>query len=544
MWVAQNLRGRDNTSFAIQQAFRLQGPLDTDALAAALTDLVARHEPLRTTFAVREGTLVQVVGTPFAVAVPVEPVPVGTSVDGARWVHDRADEIHRAGFDLRTGPLLRAELFAEAPERHTLVVTLHHIAADGWSMNLFYRDLAEFYAARVHGRSARLPELPTTYADWAQNCRRRLDADSEEALAYWRAQLRDIPAAVSLPTDRPPPPGPAPQGERVSADLDETVMAAVASLAKASRTSSFMVLLAAFATLAARWSGQDDQVLGTATANRSDPDTYDLVGCFVGVLPIRVRVRPERSFADVLQATRSALLEGQHHELPYELIVREFPRPATEPVFRIGISSFEGLGSDGLRLPGLDISALPAHVKDSPYDLSVSLAVADHRGRVDIAYPFALFDRSTIDTLLDAYVELLRAAVTEPGQTVGRLPLAGLRRATPDLPTPSVDAPDVNVSDVNVSDGDAPDGDGEPPAGPMEELIRTVWTSALQAHVTSRHDDFFLLGGSSLSAVQVSAELSDVLGFAVPLRTVYEYSDLSELAERLDELSARHVPAD
>lgn len=525
MWVAQKLRGRDNTSFSIQQIFRVTGALDRAALESALTALVARHEPLRTTFAVRDGRLVQVIGEPRTVPVPVAAAEGGTEKDRAEWIRRRAVEIQHEGFDLEAGPLLRCDVLAERPERHTVVLTVHHLAADGWSVSVLLRDLPELYAAAVERREPVLPELAITYSDWTRARELRLESEGAEASAYWREHLRDIPPAVALPTERPLTRETSYRGEWVGTDFDAATLAGVARLAQASRASSYMVLQAAFAVLAARWTGQDDQVFGAATANRADPETYDLIGCFVGVLPTRVRVRPDQPFTEVLRATRAALLRGQQYEIPYELIVRDVPRtpgPGTEPVFRIGITSVAGLGGS-LTLPGLDVVRVPEEVRDSPYDLALTLSLTEDAGRVDIAYPFALFDRATIETVLGAYTTLLNAVADEPERAVGTLPLPGLRPAAdPGLPQPVAEA-----------------GDDEPPRGPMEELVRDLWTRVLKEPVASRYDDFFLLGGSSLTAVQVGAELSDALGFAVSLRTVYEYSDLSELAERLEELRSR-----
>jgi acyl carrier protein len=538
MWVAQDLRGQSNTSFSVRPTYRILGSLDVTALTGAFSDLVARHEPLRTRFEVRHGELVQVVADPAAFSLPVEPVPELAEAERAAWLRRRAVEIHAAGFDLETGPLLQAHLFVVRPGEHVLLLRMHQLAGDGWSMGVLNHDLAALYEARVQGGPAGLPELTLSYTAWAQAARRAADQDEGEALAYWREQLSALPADRSLPTDRPAPPGADYRGEHVAVEIDAATMTQAAVLARSEHVSSFMVLLAAFGVLAGRWTGQREVLAGIAVANRSVPGTEELIGCFAGVLPARLTADADLTFAEVLRRTRDVLLDGQENEIPVERIVGALPGLAREPLFRIGVSSADGLAAP-LRLAGAEVSRLPDDVRYAPYDLEVTLATGDGRGRLGITFPFALFDRQTVQRLLRSYAALLSAACGGPAQPVSA------------LPAPDLSAPADTASTCRPGPGAEPAGTPRPPARPtaaqtgdeaLEELVRSVWRKALDVEPTGTDDDdFFLLGGSSLSAVRVSAELSDALGFKVPLRSIYEFSALTELTERLGELQEEYA---
>jgi acyl carrier protein len=538
MWVAQHLRGRSNTSFSVRPTYRISGPLDVTSLTEAFTDLVARHEPLRTRFEVRDGKLVQVVQEPAAFPLSVEPVPdLPEEVERGHWLRRRTAEIHAAGFDLEAGPLLQAHLFTSRPDEHILLLRMHQLAGDGRSMDVLNRDLAALYEARLKGGPAGLPELPLSYTAWAAASRRAADRDEDGSLAYWREQLRGLPSDRSLPTDRPPAAGDDYRGSHVAVEIDAATMRQAAALARGERASVFMVLLAAFGVLAGRWTGQREVLVGTAVSNRSVPGTEELIGCFAGVVPTRLTADQDLTFADMVRETRETLLDGQDHEIPFERIVGTLPGLAREPLFRIGVSSAEGLVRP-LRLVGVEVSRLPGEVHHAPYDLEVSVATDGGRGRLGITFPFALFERQTVERLLGSYTALLSAACGRPQEPVSGLP-------TPDLPAPA-----AQTYAGRPGPAAGPAGATRTPAGPvadgaaeaaLEELVRSVWHEVLEVEPAGTDDDFFLLGGSSLSAVRVSAELSDTLGFKVPLRAIYEFSGLTELAERLLELQGENA---
>ncbi|MFC0861432.1 condensation domain-containing protein [Sphaerimonospora cavernae] len=531
MWIAQDLRGRTDTSFLVRRVFRIRGALDVTALRDAISDVVARHEPLRTTFAVSEGRLTQVISAPRVFDLLVERVPDDIP-DTNAWIDGRIAWLYAKGVDLEHGPVLSARLFAKGPDDHVLMLLVHHIAVDGWSFEILYRELDAFYAARLDGREPGLPELPLTYGQWADECRQSAErGEGTAALAYWHAQLHDLPAPLLLPTDRPGHDDMEYRAERIGRDLDEETLAGVEQLARVTRSTPFAVLLIAFAALLGHWSGRRDLVLGVATANRSAPVTHELVGCFASVLPVRLRLDPGKSFTEVLREGRVALVHAQEHELPFERIVQMLPpRPgaALEPLFRVGVSSVQGFGAS-LLLQGTQVEPAPIEITHVPHDLLASLELARGRGRVDLAYPVAVFDRRTIEELLDCYLDILRAVVRDP-----RLPISAASPLA--LPVRSARLPAEDPAPPQADPGDAQNVGRL--TGELEILVAKVWAEVLEVEVRSGEDDFFLLGGSSLTAVRVVDELSRAISVTVPLRTVYEYSDLSQLAERLALLRA------
>ncbi|HEV7786122.1 MAG TPA: condensation domain-containing protein, partial [Thermoanaerobaculia bacterium] len=274
--------------YNIAGAIDLAGPLDGAALARALDEIGRRHEVLRTSFVVAGGEPVQVAGPPFSLAPPVADLaalpPAAREAEAERLSAAAA----REPFDLSRQPLVRARLLRLAAQEHTLLVTLHHTVADGWSLGVFLRDLVTLYGAACTGRPSPLSPLPIQFADFAMREREELQGEPlERLLAYWRRRLAALPPPLALPTDRPHPAQPAPQspqGGRVPLVLPAELSGEVEAFARRRGTLPFMALLAALDALLCRYTGQEDLIVGSAVANRDRVETEDLIGFFVNTL--------------------------------------------------------------------------------------------------------------------------------------------------------------------------------------------------------------------------------------------------------------------
>ncbi|MFE3634312.1 non-ribosomal peptide synthase/polyketide synthase [Streptomyces sp. NPDC059168] len=407
-----------STEYTTLSVLRLRGPLDTAALRTALDGLVARHEALRTTFAEHDGQARQIVHPPAPVDLPVTELPDGAALDGL------LDREAAVPFDLATGPLLRARLARLAADEHVLVLAVHHIVTDGWSIGVLGRDLGEMYAAALSDGSPELPPLAVGYRDFAAWQRSRAD-HAEAELAHWRRALDGV-TALELPTDRPRPAVRTRDGALVTFTLPAALTERLRERAREADATLYMALVAACQTLLARWAGQEDVTVGTVTAGRERPELHDVVGMFVNTLVLRARVRPGLSFRELLAEVRTTVLEAfAHQEVPFERVVDAL-RPERDtsrtPLFQVMVA-LHNLGAEPPRLPGLTAEPVTPPVRTATFDLAFDFVEGDDGLTGHLEYSTGLFDADTAARLADRLRTLLEAAAEDPGRAVGRLPL-------------------------------------------------------------------------------------------------------------------------
>ncbi|MEW2546596.1 non-ribosomal peptide synthase/polyketide synthase [Streptomyces sp. NPDC047002] len=410
-----------STEYTTLSVLRLTGPLDPAALRTALDGLVARHESLRTTFAEHDGGARQIVHPPA-------PVPLRTQECADAAALDALVESEAARpFDLAAGPLLRARLArltGRESEEHVLVLAVHHIATDGWSMGVLGRDLGELYAAALDRRDPELPTLPVRYGDWAAWQRART-ADAEDQLAYWRRTLEGL-TPFEPPTDRPRPAVRGRDGALVTFTLPAALTERLRARGREADATLFMTLLAACQVLLARWSGQEDIAVGTVTAGRERPELHDVVGMFVNTLVLRARVRPELPFRALLAEARTAVLDATaHQDVPFERVVDALgPERDTSrtPLFQVMVA-LHNLGAQAPALPGLAAEPVTPPVRHASYDLAFDFVEHDGALTGHLEYDTGLFDPATAQSLADRLRILLEAAAEDPERPVGALPL-------------------------------------------------------------------------------------------------------------------------
>ena len=414
--------------YHLHGGLRLSGKLDAQALEGALNDIVARHEVLRTAFDTIDGRPVQRIvrdaKAPFAVH------DLSSLEERQRRPQARrlaAAEASRP-FDLGAAPLLRAQLLRLDPHEHWLLLTVHHIAADGWSIGILMRELAAFYHARCNGAQPDLPALPVQYADFAawQHARQQ-GAPHERQLAYWRGQLDGMPALLDLPTDHPRPAVQSYRGGRFAFEIDETLTAGLHAAGRSAAATLFMTLSSAFALLLARYSGQDDVCIGTPVANRQRREFENLIGFFVNTLVLRFRVNGDLPFSRLLQQAReTALAAYTHQDLPFEQLV-EALRPERHlshaPLFQVMFvlqdapdmpPAWPGMLAQTLRVDAPSVAR---------FDLTLSMVEEDGRLRALFEFNADLFERDSIARLSRHFHRLLQAIVAQPGTPVADLPL-------------------------------------------------------------------------------------------------------------------------
>nr|WP_245600834.1 non-ribosomal peptide synthetase [Streptomyces sulphureus] len=421
LWFLNRLHPQD-ASYNLPMAVRLRGRVDVPALRAALCDVVARHESLRTVFPDAQdapGTPVQRVLAPGDARPPL-PVTRCSPGEAAGLLRAAA----RRGFALTHQPPLRAELFTEGEESHTLLVVVHHIAADGWSMGPLAQDLAAAYAARRAGRAPDWSPLPVQYADYTLWQRELLgdpsDPESLHAgqLAYWRRTLADAPAELPLPCDRPRPEAASGEGGSVPIPLDASDGRRLAALAKEEGASTFMALHALLAALLDRYGTGTDTVVGSPVAGRSEEALGGLVGFFVNTLVLRLGTEGDPDLRALLARARQADLAAYaHQELPFEALVESLAPPrslARHPLFQVMLS-LNNAGRPELDLPGLHASVEGVDTAGAKFDLSFAFT-EEAAGALTGVLEFSrdLFDAATAQRLADSFAALLHSALAEP----------------------------------------------------------------------------------------------------------------------------------
>jgi amino acid adenylation domain-containing protein len=430
LWFLDRLEP-GGSAYIIPSALRLTGRLEAACLARALAEIVRRHESLRTTFTERGGEGVQIVGPPFAPALPVIDLRGLWGMPERREAETRrllGDEAGRP-FDLSTGPLLRAALIGLGPDDHVLMLSMHHIVGDNWSTELLVRECTLLYQAFSEGRPPALPELPIQYSDYAVWQRGWLQGEElETQLAYWRKELAGAPAILELPTDRPHPPVQSFRGRIFKAALPPDLAGALRQMAQQQGATLFMALLAGLQALLGRLSGQDEVLVGTPIAGRHRLEVEGLIGLFVNTLVLRGRLDGERpAFRLLLDRARHAALDAYgHQDLPFEKLVEELQIPrslSVNPLFQV-LLVLQNAPAAGVLLPGLKLSLVDVPVDSAKLDLAFDFSQPeDGRLALDIGYATDLFDRGTVQRLFGNLRVLLEGAAADPDSPLAALPL-------------------------------------------------------------------------------------------------------------------------
>ncbi|HSS48749.1 MAG TPA: amino acid adenylation domain-containing protein, partial [Thermoanaerobaculia bacterium] len=414
-------------AYNVPVAWHLAGHLRLDALAAGVTEIVRRHEALRTTFHPSADGAFQVVSPPAPVPLPVADLsglsPADREAEAGRLVEAEAGR----PFDLIRGPLLRVALLRLESERSVAMLTLHHIVSDGWSLGVLGREISALEEAFAAGRPSPLPELPVQYADFALWQREVLSEGALTAeIEYWREQLRGAPAITDLPLDRPRPLDWAYEGRSRSSRLSAELSAALRRLGRRHGATPFMTLLAAFQALLARYAGQPDISAGTPVAGRTHLEIEGLIGFFVNTLVLRTRMEDDPHFEELVQRVRGITLEAHAHQnVPFEELVEKL-----QPERHVGISplvqvmfAVQNNKGWGGGLPGLEAREAHFESRTAKFDLSLGVQEDTAEIALTLEYSTRLFDGTTAVRLLASLERLLAAAAASPNLPLSALPL-------------------------------------------------------------------------------------------------------------------------
>ena len=427
LWFLDQLRP-GSAAYNLGYAIRLSGPLDAGALRRTFAALVARHESLRTTFAVVGELPVQVIAPAAAHDLPLTDLSALPAAAREAEARRLAGEEARRPFDLARGPLLRTTLLRLSASEHVLSLTMHHIISDGWSDAILINEMAALYTALRGGGASPLAELPIQYADYAAWQRGWLQGEALEAqLSYWRKQMAGAPPVLELPTDYRRV---ATQGLRSATHplrLPPELTAGLKRLSRGEGATLFMVLLAGFAALLSRHAGQEEVVIGAPIAGRTRAETEGLIGFFVNTLALRVGLGGDPSFRELVGRAREVTLGAYaHQDIPFEKLVEEL-RPARDllhsPLFQVAFV-WNNVPHEGANVSGLGMTLIEAEAQTAKFDLTLAMAEsADGSLSGDIEYRAELFEAATIQRIATHLKILLAAAAADPDARLSDLPL-------------------------------------------------------------------------------------------------------------------------
>jgi acyl carrier protein len=524
LWFLSRLDQEASRAYHVFSAFRLEGDLDPSQVRRVLQVLVDRHEALRTTFALisaggGDRQICQTIAPTRPAEMRFEDLSSSLEAGGDKGLEPLIDEFREAPFDLERGPLLRACLVREAPARHVLLLALHHIVADGWSLGILYRDFATLHAALSNGRLADLPELPVQFADYAAWQKELVASpDYQRHLTYWLRALSGVPP-LELPAQRSRPRRQGHHGRRLAIGLDAATVERLTGLARSEGASLFMVLLAAYQLALGRRAGQTDFAVGTPVAGRIRPELENVVGFFANTLAIRADLGGRPTFRQLLGRVRARCLEGfERQEVDFAHLVdrlgvdRSLNRP---PVFQ-AFFALQNLPVEPQQLEGLRITPLRLPTSTTRFDVTMELHPASGGLEGWLEYDDRLFDEAEVERLLGAFEEILACALRNPDQS-----FEIEERARPEKRPP-----------VGANGGER--STRRPPRTPAERRIAAIFSRVLRCEVDDAGASFFTLGGNSLRAVTLATELEREFNVTVPIEVIFESPSVRSLADGLE----------
>ncbi|MFN6462896.1 MAG: non-ribosomal peptide synthetase [Nostoc sp. DedVER02] len=426
LWFIDQLEG-ENCVYNVPFFWEISGVLNVSALEKAIATIIQRHEVLRTSFSIVDESPIQVIDAHPQLKLQVldwRQVPTEHHLSKARQF--AIAELQQP-FDLSNPPLLRVKLLQLAEQSHLLLLVIHHIVCDGWSMDIFRRELFALYTAFCNGESSPLPELPLQYADFAHWQRQWLQGEVlQTQLNYWQKQLADVPPLLELPTDKPRPSVQSFKGRSEFLQLNRDLTQKLKRLSQESGTTLFMTMLAVFALLLSRYSGQEDIVVGSAIANRNRREIEPLIGFFVNTLALRTNLQGNPTFLELLQRVKQVTLDAyDHQDLPFEKLVDELGLERSlshHPLFQVAFGLQSGT-PEKLEIPGLTLSRFEWENTTTLFDLSLIFRETPQGLTGEWEYATDLFEAETIQRMAGHFEVILKQIIDNPKQPINSLSL-------------------------------------------------------------------------------------------------------------------------
>jgi hypothetical protein len=520
LWLLEQINP-DTPLYNEAVGLRLRGPLDPDALAAAMSELIARHEVLRSVLELEGAEVVQVVRKPERLVLPVH------EANGYEEALEEARRLAAVSFDLGSGPLIRCRLMRTGAEEHLFAIVVHHAVADGWSLGVMLEELTRLYPAAAKGEelSRLLPELPVQYADFAAWQKQRWDeGELNGQLDHWREQLAGV-TPLRLPADRAPAGTPGHDTVNAPLRLPAPMVRQLRAIAgDTGDVTPFMVALAAYAVVLTRWTRQPDIVVGLPFAGRTQEELEPLVGFFVNTVPVRVDLSADPEFTALLRQVRTRCVDAYRNaEVPFELLVETLKpdrRSGRTPLAQTMLAVNNTWLPAASEASGIVIEPITLLQERAHFEMTVDLDGSGDELSGSVVLQADLFAQETADLLARSVAAVLRGAAVSPGTRVSELPcpLAEQREAAPSEEPAPAPAPKQY-------------GQGAPRSA-TEVMLARLWAEVLERDTVGVHDEFYASGGNSLRAVRVVMRAREQ-GVELPVERVLGEHTIRELAELL-----------
>jgi amino acid adenylation domain-containing protein len=438
LWFLQKL-DPDSASYFVPRVLRIEGQLKIDLFERTFTEIIRRHEILRTVFVTKEGKPVQQVREPYEFKIPVIDLSGLEEPQQSVRVENWLKEEGRRPFDFEKGPMLRVTLLKLKETEHLFMLTEHHLIHDGWTQGVLLKEFITIFSAYFQGGDHHLPELPIQYADFAVWQREYMQGDRlERHLAYWKEKLSGLGPVLELPVDRPRPPVFRGRGNLKRIHLSTSLSSRLKEFSLNNGVTLFMTMLAVFKTLLVRYTGEEDLCIGTGMANRHHKEMEGMLGMVINTLPLRTRLTGDITFAECLRRIKATCLEAyQHQDTPFEQIVNVLAPERSlsyTPLFQV-LFSFMDTPTEDLVLPGLELHLEQSHNRSSKFDIFITVIPLHGQDREDGAwenpgeilveweYNTDIFNDDTMERMLGHYVRLLERGTETPNETVYALPM-------------------------------------------------------------------------------------------------------------------------
>lgn len=427
LWFFQQMYPQ-SAAYNMPVALRLRGRLHVGHLEATLSELARRHEVLRTSIDLVDGQPSQIISEPSPIYLPIEDLSGSPAAEREAEVRRLASEEVSLAFDLKSGPLWRGKLLRAGEEDHVLIIVLHHIISDGWSINVMVHEITTFYTSYCAGEDSSLSELPIQYADYAVWQREWLQGpELEKQLTYWREQLSGAPPVLSLLTDRPRPQVQTHNGAHVSFIVPVGLSARLRQLCWSEGVTMFMLLLAAFQLLLARCCGETDVLVGTPIAGRTRQEVENLIGFFVNTLVLRTNLSGNPTFGELVRRVREVCLEAYAHaELPFERLVEELQPDRNlshAPLFQVMFVLQNTPGDAVFSLPGITVSGVDLELTTTAFDMTLNLEEVGENIFGRLRYNVDLFKAESVRRMAEHFLTLLEGIVEGLDRSIAELPI-------------------------------------------------------------------------------------------------------------------------
>jgi non-ribosomal peptide synthase protein (TIGR01720 family) len=514
---------------------RFKGALNFPMLKRALSIVVNRHDALRATFELAQDGPVQICGPRTGLAVSFTDLSLLKPAERELKSRRLAEEEARKPFDLATGPLIRAGVIRLDSADYLLLLTMHHIVCDGWSIGILIREAVEAWQSLLRGENAELPALPLQYSDYASWQRGTLSTQLRDSnLAWWKRHLSGALPVLNLPTDRPRPAEPSLRGARYQNVLKGSAVGDLRTIAETNQSTLFMVLLAAFNALLADYSGQQDIVVGSPVAGRNRSEIENLIGFFVNTLPLRTDLSGDPTFSELLRRVRETALGAfANQDVPFEMIVDETApgrSRSQNPLFQVAFV-LQNATNFRVDLPGLVVEVQETDSGYSKFDLTLVAQETDGNLALSWEYRADLFDQATIARMAYHFETFLEAVTADPDRRISEL------RLLTDAERQGLIRPENQIDTVYSPASDAPGSADTGPQSEFENTLIEIWRQVLGLSTLGIHDNFFEAGGDSILSIQVIAR-ARAAGLHLTPRDIFDNQTIAALAA-----VARSLPA-